>query len=367
MGLVLVAQAGVEGIKAGFGDPPRRPRAPPPLALLIEAKGQRLVDQAVGFHRQEQVGHKILEHGARPGDHALIIVIPRQHPAQPPPVARTHLSPGHCQVAGLPGLAGHQVIPALGVGLLFAVVADIEQPPLSVVKPGEVHAVGQRLRPPGQRILPPFVQSFPQGDQAGAQVARVHGGYIAGREGRGGSRVIPVVEMSVPLGQRLQRIQQMPDEGERLLPGAQIQVRRRQAAQQGHAGVGGRGMPGGPQVGSLLHVVGRQPVILRAKPVCKILPDQRPLVEQEGPVGLGRGPLGREGAAHGPGGAGSERPQKPRRRARRDAGEQDGQTARRHGAPSLAVIGPQAVPRAPFRVRRRYPGQQPPVRDQLPP
>ena len=33
----------------------------------------------------------------------------------------------------------------------------------------------------------------------------------------------------------------------------------------------------------------------------------------------------------------------------------------------VAVSYTHLVPRAPFRVRRRYPGQQPPVRDQLPP
>ena len=113
VGLVLVVQGAVKGIKPRLRDPPGR-SPPGPAALGVEAEGQGLVHQAVGLHGQQEVGHKVLKHGARPGGHAAVSVLPRQHPAQLPPVAGIHLAPGHRQIAGLPGLAGHEVIPALG-------------------------------------------------------------------------------------------------------------------------------------------------------------------------------------------------------------------------------------------------------------
>ena len=169
----------------------------------------------------------------------------------------------------------------------------------------------------------------------------------------------------MPLGQLFQGVQHMGNALHRPPAGAEIQVRRRQTAQQGHADVGRRGPPGRTQAGLLLHIVRGKPVVLRPEPVGKILPDQGPLVEQEGPVG-GRSPLGPvQRAAHGPGKEGGQDPDEPHRRPRRNPGEEHRHHACRHSGPLFPIVD--AVPCPLLRIRRRHPGQQIFSGDKLPP
>ena len=149
VGLILVTEAGVEGVKAGLRGPPGGLGPGSPARLLQQAEGQGFIHQTIGLYGQEQLGHEILKHGPRPGGHPPIIPVPHQHPAQTPPVPGGDFPAGHGDIAGLPGLAGHQVIPPLGVLPPRNIVADIEEPPLPVVELGEPHPVGEGLRPPG--------------------------------------------------------------------------------------------------------------------------------------------------------------------------------------------------------------------------
>ena len=124
-------------------------------------------------------------------------------------------------------------------------------------------------------------QPLGQGDEAGAQVAAVHGGDEDGRQGLGGLDVIPVVEMPPPLGQLLDAVQHMPQQRRHLLLLHQSQLPGRQAAEQRHADVGGGRAVGHLVGGELLDVVRREVVMLRCQLFCKVAPDVLRLVEQE--------------------------------------------------------------------------------------
>ena len=134
VGLVLISHPRVKGEKSRFRDPPGGVGPGPPALLGIDAEGQRLVHQGVLLTGQQQIGHEIFKHGPGPGGHAAVIVVPQQHPAQPAPVPGRDLSPGHGHVAGLPGLAGHQVIVAGGGTVPLRLPADEKQPAVGVVQ-----------------------------------------------------------------------------------------------------------------------------------------------------------------------------------------------------------------------------------------
>ena len=327
--LILVAHAGVKGVKAGFGDSPGPLCLIPPALLGVDAEGEGLVEEGVGLAGQEQIGHEVLKHGARPGGHAAVVVVSQEHSAQPPPVAGGNLPSGHRDKAGLSGLAGHQVIKAVCKPVPLHLIADGKQPPLPVEERGAVHGVRQRLGPSGQHILPPLVQPLPQSDETAPQVAAVHGGHIPGLERlcRGG--VIPVVQVSLPLVQLFHGIQDMGYQLHRPLPGGEVQVGRRHSGQQGHADVGGGGPPGQGGAGLLLPVVRGEVVVLLPEEGVEIPPDQGGLVKQEGPVGRGQGPPPAGGPAHRPGQRGGQQPHQPHRFAKPELGKQDHKSAHR--------------------------------------
>ena len=299
--LVLIVHAGVEGVESGFRNAPGAFGLIPPALLGIDTEGQGLIQEGIGLAGQQKVGHEILEHGARPGGHTAVVVVPQQHPAQPPPVAGGNLPLGHRDKAGLPGLAGHQVVEAVGEAVPLHLTADGEQPPLPVEEGSAVHGVGQGLRPPGQGSLSPLVQPLPQGDEAASQVAAVHRGHIPGAKGDQSGGVIPVVQVSVPLVQPLHRIQDVGDQLRGPLPGQDVQIGRRHHRQQGHADIGGGGPPGQDRPGLLLPVVRREVVVLLPEKFVKIPPDEGGLVEEERPVGGGQRLPFAGGAAYRPG------------------------------------------------------------------
>ena len=156
-GFVAVAQSRIQGVERALRNAPRLPRRDPPL-LGIEAEGAGLVKQASGLRGQKQRGHQVLEHGARPAGQAPDPVLLEPGPTQSSPVPDRRLAPGHRQVAGERGLAGHQIVPAARAALQNRVIADIEQLPLPVIQQAEVHGLVQGGRPPGKRCLPPGSQ-----------------------------------------------------------------------------------------------------------------------------------------------------------------------------------------------------------------
>ena len=162
----------------------------------------------------------------------------------------------------------------------------------------------------------------------------------------------------MPLGQLLHRVQNVPDEGERPVSGRQLQVRRRQTAQQRHADVGGRGPPGQSHGRLFLPVVRRQPVVLRPEELSKILPDQGRLVEQEGPILLLQPPRPGDGAAHGPGKDRRGHPHQSDGGSDWEPGTYHAEQPRRHRWPHFLVIGPESVSRSPFRLCGGGPGQE---------
>ena len=357
VGLVLVAQAGVEGAEARFGDAPGGFGLVPPALLGVDTEGQRLIQEGIGLAGHEEVGHEILEHGARPGGHAAVVVVPQQHPAQPPPVAGGDLSPGHRDKAGLPGLAGHQVVKAVGEPVLLHLIADGEQPPLPVEEGGAVHGAGQLLRPAGQHVLPPLVQPLPQGDETAPQIAAVYRRHIPGVEGGSGGCVVPVVQMALPLVQSLHRVQDVSDQLRRPLPGQQVQVRRRHHRQQGHTDVGGGGPPGQGGAGLLLPVVRGEVTVLGAEEFVKITPDQGGLVEEEGPVGGRQGLSPAGGTAHRPGQHRGQQPDQAHRSPKAELGKEDYENPRRRRKPGRLIIKPDA-PLPLLRLGGGDPGQQ---------
>ena len=111
VGLVAVAQRGVERVEGALRDAPGLSQQMPPL-LDVQAEARALVQQARAVQRQEQGGHQVLEHGPRPARQAPVAVLLQLRPAESSPVPQRSLSPRHGEVACEHGLARHQVVAA---------------------------------------------------------------------------------------------------------------------------------------------------------------------------------------------------------------------------------------------------------------
>ena len=281
VGFVPIVVAPVQDSVGGLGHPPGDAPCCPPIHLGADGETEGLVEQRPHRCWQEELGHEVFKHGARPGHHPAVLPPPHQAPVQARPVLHRHVPSGHRHIAGQTGFAGHQVVASWRKCLLFAVVADIEQLPLVVVQGTERHGIGQRLGLFRQLWIALLPQPLGQGDEAGAQVAAVHGGDEDRRQGLGGLDVIPVIEMPPPLGQFFDAVQHMPQQRRHLFLLCQSQLPGRQAAEQRHADVGG-GRPVGRLVGGeLLDVVRREVVMLRRQLFRKVAPDVLRLVEQK--------------------------------------------------------------------------------------
>ena len=109
MGLVLIVEIAVEGVKPAFADAPRHASGRPPF-LAVEAEAQRLIPHGALVSRQQQPGHEILEHGACPGHRPHIAGGFGKHPAQRTPVLLAHPAGGNGKIPGHPALAHQQIV-----------------------------------------------------------------------------------------------------------------------------------------------------------------------------------------------------------------------------------------------------------------
>ena len=239
VGLVLVILPLVQLIKGRLRNAPgqSQPLSPAPLHPGAELQGLR--QQGALLRREQQVGHEIFKHGPRPAGKAKPAVLAGHHPAQPLPVPHRHLSPGHRQKTGLPGLAGQQIIAAVGKGVLLRVPADIEQLPFRVIQRAKSHLFRQFCRSLCKLRLFQLLQAGLQRQQRAAQVPAVHGGDIPGEQGLRRLRVVPVVQVPLPFFQLFYRVKLMGDQLQRPLPAGELQITRRQTGQQGQSDVGG--------------------------------------------------------------------------------------------------------------------------------
>ena len=111
VGLVAVAQRGVERVEGALRNAPGLSRQMPPL-LHIHAEARALVQQARTVQGQKQRGHQVLEHGPRPARQTPVAVLLHLRSAESPPVAQRGLPPRHGEVAREHRLARHQVVAA---------------------------------------------------------------------------------------------------------------------------------------------------------------------------------------------------------------------------------------------------------------
>ena len=133
VGLVPVVVAPVQDSVGGLGHSPGDAPCRPPIHLGADGETESLVEQRSHRDGQEELGHEVFKHGARPGHHPAVLPPSHQAPVQARPVLHRHVPSGHRHIAGQAGFAGHQVVASRRKFLIFTVVADIEQLPLIVV------------------------------------------------------------------------------------------------------------------------------------------------------------------------------------------------------------------------------------------
>ena len=193
-----------------------------------------------------------------------------------------------------------------------------------------------------------FHQAGLQGQQMAGQVAAVHRRDIHGLQRLERLRVVPVVEMPLEALQFPHAVQGGAAALDQLAHGEIAEIVGRQVGQQGQADIRRRGAVRHHQVRMLLHVIGRQPVIVRPDEGLEIGPGLARHAMQETPL-LGRqarhGPF--NGAADPPGDGGRGQPQqqhhggsRQRCRAPVQQGGKGGQRQRGrapHGAPAVCL------------------------------
>ena len=209
-------------------------------------------------------------------------------------MARRDLAQQYGGVAEYAGLGGQQIVVGGGEAVGVHVHADVEELPFGIVERREVHALRQRPQPVGECGV---VQQRRAGQGAGRQVAAVHRGDVAGRQRLAGVDVDPVEDVLPPLRRGLQRVHRAGDAVQTDLPVDDAQLRRRRAAQQVEAYVGGRRAPrrGGGRV--QLNVVRGQ----RGVHGLEEAPGVTGQVPEPGPLGVGqRGGVRRGRAFHEP-------------------------------------------------------------------
>ena len=129
----------------------------------------------------------------------------------------------------------------------------------------DAHRIGQtgpRMRGQ-QRSLDQAEQALPQGQQVAGEVAAVDRRYVVRRQWTEGFGVVPVVEVTAITRQRVERGKGVGRARHQPADRQVAEVHGGQVRQQRHADVGRRGAAGHDQRGMFLHVVGREPVIVR--------------------------------------------------------------------------------------------------------
>ena len=286
-GAVLIVQLEVEGVVA------RLRHAPGPLAPLCKVhlrrhhrptgrSGQRSLATA-----QQQLRHQVLKHRAAPGHERRAAVHRDCGPGQPPPVLHAHLSQHDGGVAQDAGLRGVEVVVGATQLAALHIHADAEQLTLLIVERGHVHVLCQRPQPRGEtRSVARDLVGAQQ--QRARKVAAVHGGHVPWAQRREVVEIVPVVQLSVPLVQALQRAGGGGHAAQHLRAGNQLQRTGGDAGQQVQADVRGRRARGSARRRIHLHVVRRESgavqghVGLKEGPgLPRQLLQQRPLLRRE--------------------------------------------------------------------------------------
>ena len=209
-------------------------------------------------------------------------------------------------------------------------------------------------------------------EQACGEVATVDRRDVARLERRQRARVVPVEEVSAVALEPLQGIEAAPEARGKLACADVAEVPGRERGEEHHADVGGRGPMGDLDVGLLLEVVGRQPLVLWPREALEVEPGPARHAAQERAVVLGelrdRAPTG---AAERVGDLGRRDPEGEQRRGggqgfRPEHPDCQPEAQRRGGCHSH--LPPRDRPRASRfelsrRPRRRRPLEQAPARD----
>ncbi len=283
VGLISVRQRGVKREKRALALAPRR-AVGHIAALHVQAEPRALPEQRAALKRQKQLRHEVFEHCPRPARQPAIAVAAHERARKLPPVPHRHRPVGHGIVAREPRLAGHEVVAALAALPRTGVITYPEEPSGLVIERGEVHAVAQFQRAGGKVGAAVLGKARCNGREARGEVAAVHGGDIRGRERQLRARVVPVVEMPAPLGQRLAGRQHAVYELERSLLRRRAQICRSQGARHSQADIRRRGALGDAHWRLFLVVVRRQKAALRRAEFVEVSPNFPALVEQKAPV-----------------------------------------------------------------------------------
>ena len=282
--LVSVMVRGVEGVKGAFGNAPElfRAEGAPPLDVYGEAGA--LPEMRAAVQRQKKLRHQIFKKAPRPAHHAASPPIAHLRAAELPPVAVFDLPGGDGVIRRQALLALQKIVPALRRGAFAGQKADAKEPPFFIVKHAEVHRRGDRSRPlrkPGRAVRG---KSRGAGGERGGKVAAVHGRDIRRLEHRERFGIVPVIQMPFPLGQTLERIEDPFAERERLAPGCDAELSRRERARKRHGDVRRACPVGALRRGRELHVVRRQIVRRRRAVFAKIPPDLCGAPQEEFPL-----------------------------------------------------------------------------------
>ena len=259
-------------------------------------------------------------------------------------------------VAREPRLAREKVVAPLVRLAGRGVIPDAEEAALAVIERGKVHAVAQCDGAPGGVAAAIFAQSGGEAGEACGEVAAVHGGDIARLERRARARVVPVVEVAVPLLQPLAGREDAVYELERALFCRHAEVGGGEAAHEREADIRRRGALRGAHGRLRLDVVGRQMTALPRAVFVEVAPDHGALADEEASLGLIRRRRARLLDAERGGEERREQPDYAERHA-------DGRRRGEHQCGARSEAGHGLYPAfALCRLRRGLPLKEPPVR-----
>ena len=133
-----------------------------------------------------------------------------------------HLAQHDGGVAQDAGFGGVEVVVGAAQLATLHVHADAKQLSLPVVEGRQIHVLRKRTQARGQpRSIPCDLMGAQQ--QRPRKVAAVHGGYVSRAQWHEIVEIVPVVQLSVPLVQALQRAGRGGHAAQHLLPGDQLQ------------------------------------------------------------------------------------------------------------------------------------------------
>ena len=261
-GAVLVVQAHIEGIVAGFAHAPRAlPRRAQATLQARDGVGA-FVEQRAGARTHKELRHQVFEHGAAPGDERLFPAKAHTGAGEAAEVLDLHLAQHHRHIAEDARFRGQQIVVRRAQAIVLHIRADPEQLAFPVEKAGEVHAFGQGAQTAGERRVE---RAHPggAGQKRGGEVSAVHRGDVARAQRAQRVDVVPVVEMAMPRFHALERLHRGGEALAQFGIADETEGARREAGGQVEADVGGRCAAGRAHGGIDLHIVRRQKILPR--------------------------------------------------------------------------------------------------------